>query len=62
VAGQFQRFFGLRQCHSVRYDLTGSNFGLPPISLPKTRSGKIMRRVIKSLLTHDELGDISTIE
>lgn len=30
--------------------------------LPKTRSGKIMRRVIKSLLTNKELGDISTIE
>jgi acetyl-CoA synthetase len=30
--------------------------------LPKTRSGKIMRRVIKALLTNEELGDISTIE
>jgi acetyl-CoA synthetase len=30
--------------------------------LPKTRSGKIMRRVIKALLTDKELGDISTIE
>jgi len=30
--------------------------------LPKTRSGKIMRRVMKSLLTGKELGDISTIE
>jgi len=30
--------------------------------LPKTRSGKIMRRVIKSLLTGKDLGDISTIE
>jgi acetyl-CoA synthetase len=30
--------------------------------LPKTRSGKIMRRVIKSLLTDRDLGDISTIE
>jgi len=30
--------------------------------LPKTRSGKIMRRVIKSLLTNKELGDLSTIE
>jgi acetyl-CoA synthetase len=30
--------------------------------LPKTRSGKIMRRVIKALLTNKELGDISTIE
>jgi len=30
--------------------------------LPKTRSGKIMRRVIKALLTNKELGDLSTIE
>jgi acetyl-CoA synthetase len=30
--------------------------------LPKTRSGKIMRRVIKAVLTGSELGDLSTIE
>lgn len=30
--------------------------------LPKTRSGKIMRRVMKSLLAGNELGDLSTIE
>lgn len=30
--------------------------------LPKTRSGKIMRRVMKSLLAGKELGDLSTIE
>jgi acetyl-CoA synthetase len=30
--------------------------------LPKTRSGKIMRRVMKSLLAGNDLGDISTIE
>lgn len=30
--------------------------------MPKTRSGKIMRRVIKALLMNKELGDISTIE
>ena len=30
--------------------------------LPKTRSGKIMRRVIKALLTNKDLGDLSTIE
>lgn len=30
--------------------------------LPKTRSGKIMRRVIKALLTGKEIGDLSTIE
>ena len=29
--------------------------------LPKTRSGKIMRRILKSLLRNEELGDISTI-
>lgn len=30
--------------------------------LPKTRSGKIMRRVMKKLWTGEELGDLSTIE
>jgi acetyl-CoA synthetase len=30
--------------------------------LPKTRSGKIMRRVIQAVLTGQELGDLSTIE
>jgi acetyl-CoA synthetase len=30
--------------------------------LPKTRSGKIMRRVVRALLMEEELGDISTIE
>ncbi len=31
-------------------------------SLPKTRSGKIMRRVMKALWTGADLGDLSTIE
>jgi acetyl-CoA synthetase len=31
-------------------------------TLPRTRSGKIMRRVIKAVLTGQELGDLSTIE
>ncbi|MFC1926646.1 AMP-binding protein [Chloroflexota bacterium] len=31
-------------------------------ALPKTRSGKIMRRVLKKLWIGEELGDISTIE
>jgi len=31
-------------------------------TLPKTRSGKIMRRVIKAVLTDADVGDISTIE
>lgn len=30
--------------------------------LPKTRSGKIMRRILRSLLTDDELGDITTLK
>jgi len=30
--------------------------------LPKTRSGKIMRRVMKSLLAGKDVGDLSTIE
>ena len=30
--------------------------------LPKTKSGKIMRRIMKSLLAGKELGDLSTIE
>lgn len=29
--------------------------------LPKTRSGKIMRRILKKLLTGEELGDLSTL-
>jgi len=28
--------------------------------LPKTRSGKIMRRVLKALVNHDEVGDTTT--
>jgi acetyl-CoA synthetase len=31
-------------------------------SLPKTRSGKIMRRVLKAKELGQDLGDISTIE
>ncbi len=30
--------------------------------LPKTRSGKIMRRVLKSVILNKDPGDISTIE
>ena len=30
--------------------------------LPKTRSGKIMRRLIKAIITNKPLGDYSTIE
>jgi len=30
--------------------------------LPKTRSGKIMRRIMKALWTKKDLGDLSTIE
>ena len=30
--------------------------------LPKTKSGKIMRRVMKALLTGTDLGDLSTVE
>jgi acetyl-CoA synthetase len=30
--------------------------------LPKTRSGKIMRRVLKAVVTGKDPGDISTIE
>lgn len=29
--------------------------------LPKTRSGKIMRRVLKKLIVHEDLGDVSTL-
>jgi len=31
-------------------------------SLPKTRSGKIMRRVLKAVLMEMPIGDISTLE
>jgi len=30
--------------------------------LPKTRSGKIMRRVIRAVATRAEVGDITTLE
>jgi len=30
--------------------------------LPKTRSGKIMRRVLRALEWGEEIGDISTLE
>jgi len=31
-------------------------------SLPKTRSGKIMRRVLRARALGEEVGDISTLE
>jgi acyl-CoA synthetase (AMP-forming)/AMP-acid ligase II len=31
-------------------------------TLPKTRSGKIMRRVIRAVYQGDNIGDLSTIE
>jgi acetyl-CoA synthetase len=31
-------------------------------SLPKTRSGKIMRRVLKAVASGQSLGDLSTLE
>jgi acetyl-CoA synthetase len=30
--------------------------------LPKTRSGKIMRRLLKSIAAGDKIGDITTLE
>jgi acetyl-CoA synthetase len=30
--------------------------------LPKTRSGKIMRRLLKSIANNEKIGDISTLE
>jgi acetyl-CoA synthetase len=30
--------------------------------LPKTRSGKIMRRVLKALVSDKPLGDVTTLE
>jgi acetyl-CoA synthetase len=32
------------------------------VKLPKTRSGKIMRRVLKALVSGQKIGDISTLE
>jgi acetyl-CoA synthetase len=29
--------------------------------LPKTRSGKILRRILKKILRNEELGDLSTL-
>jgi len=31
-------------------------------NLPKTRSGKIMRRLLKSIASNEEIGDVSTLE
>ena len=31
-------------------------------SLPKTRSGKIMRRVLKAVASGEDIGDVSTLE
>jgi acetyl-CoA synthetase len=31
-------------------------------SLPKTRSGKLMRRLLRAQETGEEIGDISTLE
>jgi len=30
--------------------------------LPKTRSGKIMRRLLKSIASNEKIGDVSTLE
>jgi len=30
--------------------------------LPKTRSGKIMRRLLKSIVNNETIGDITTLE
>ncbi|MGH9922202.1 MAG: AMP-binding enzyme, partial [Nitrososphaerales archaeon] len=30
--------------------------------LPKTRSGKIMRRLLRSILSDSQIGDVSTLE
>jgi len=30
--------------------------------LPKTRSGKIMRRVLKAIASNEKVGDVSTLE
>jgi acetyl-CoA synthetase len=30
--------------------------------LPKTRSGKIMRRLLKSIAKNEKIGDVSTLE
>jgi len=30
--------------------------------LPKTRSGKIMRRLLKAIASNEKIGDVSTLE
>ena len=35
---------------------------IPVENLPKTRSGKIMRRILKSLLKNVHIGDLSTLQ
>jgi acetyl-CoA synthetase len=34
----------------------------PVTQIPKTKSGKIMRRVLRSWITGEDLGDLSTLE
>ncbi len=53
----------IRQLVRDRIGPIASPHGVHFVStLPKTRSGKIMRRVIRSVYQGDEIGDLSTIE
>ena len=52
-------------CDKIRNDIgaiaTPKQIYLVP-KLPKTRSGKIMRRLLKAIANNEEIGDVSTLE
>ena len=64
---------GVSGSDEVRKSITGhmrktvGAFAVPgdiyfPSALPKTRSGKIMRRILKAVASGEEVGDVSTLE
>ena len=64
---------GVSGSDEVRKSITGhmrktvGAFAVPgniyfPSALPKTRSGKIMRRILKAVASGEEVGDLSTLE
>jgi len=68
----FAVYNGARPAEEVKKEIVGQiQKGIGPIALPKevylaedlpkTRSGKIMRRILKKLWAKEELGDLSTL-
>ncbi len=72
VPAAFVIYQGKRSPEEIKKEVVGQiRKGIGPIALPKeiylvddlpkTRSGKIMRRILKRLFTGEELGDLSTL-